>query len=100
MAGKLVGRPVDCHRRGDFGWSSITSGGRTYFGTLVEGGARDEATGRYRARTDQPQARAEFYRRRRSGPSSTGISGQQLRGKPLALWLHGLLCEPRFSPTL
>ena len=64
----------------------IKSEGRTYFGTLIEGGARDEHTGRYVVEINPKLA--AFY-----GPTRwTQLDWeqrQQLRGKPLALWLHG-----------
>ena len=64
----------------------ITAGRRTYFGTLVEGGARDEDTGRYVVEINPKLAK--FYGR----TQWTQIDWEQrqrLRGKPLALWLHG-----------
>ena len=64
----------------------ITSGGRTYFGTLVEGGARDEATGQYVVQINPKLA--AFY----GDAEWTQLDWdqrQQLRGKPLALWLMG-----------
>ena len=64
----------------------ITSGGRTYFGTLVEGGARDEATGQYVVQINPKLA--AFY----GVAEWTQLDWdqrQQLRGKPLALWLMG-----------
>ena len=64
----------------------ITSGRRTYFGTLVEGGMRDEDTGRYVVEINPKLAK--FYGR----TQWTQIDWEQrqrLRGKPLALWLHG-----------
>ena len=64
----------------------ITSGGRTYFGTLVEGGARDEATGRYVVQIN-PQL-AAFYGEA-EWTQLDWDQRQQLRGKPLALWLMG-----------
>ena len=64
----------------------IKSEGRTYFGTLIEGGARDEDTGRYVVEINPKLA--AFY-----GPTRwtqlDWAQRQQLRGKPLALWLHG-----------
>ena len=65
----------------------ITSGERTYFGTLIDGGVRDERSGRYVVQINPKLA-----------ASSTADSQwtqldweqrQQLRGKPLALWLMG-----------
>ena len=64
----------------------ITSGGQTYFGTLIEGGARDEHTGRYVVQINPKLA--AFY----GPPQWTQLDWtqrQELRGKPLALWLHG-----------
>ena len=64
----------------------ISDGRRTYFGTLVEGGIRDEETGRYVV--DINPKLAAFYGRSRW----TQIDWEQrqsLRRKPLALWLHG-----------
>ena len=64
----------------------ITAGRRTYFGTLVEGGMRDEDTGRYVVEINPKLAK--FYGR----TQWTQIDWEQrqrLRGKPLALWLHG-----------
>ena len=64
----------------------ITAGRRTYFGTLVEGGVRDEDTGRYVVEINPKLA--AFYGR----SQWTQIDWEQrqrLRGKPLALWLHG-----------
>ena len=60
--------------------------GRTYFGSLVERGVRDEEAGRYVVEIN-PELAAFF------GPTRwTQIDWEQrqrLRGKPLALWLHG-----------
>ena len=64
----------------------ISDGRRTYFGTLVEGGIRDEETGRYVVEINPKLAK--FYGR----SYWTQIDWQQrqaLRRKPLALWLHG-----------
>ena len=64
----------------------IRHGGRTYFGSLIEGGIRDEETGRYVVEINPKLAR--FYGR----TQWTQIDWEQrqrLRGKPLALWLHG-----------
>ena len=72
--------PVDCHRRGDFGWSAHIRG--EPFGVLPRRGH-----GQYRARRSIPSSR-QFY-----GPQEwTQLDWEQrllLRGKPLALWLHG-----------
>ena len=60
--------------------------GRTYFGSLIEEGMREEETGRYVV-VINPQL-ARFF-----GPGRwTQIDWEQrqgLRGKSLALWLHG-----------
>ena len=60
--------------------------GRTYFGSLIEEGMREEETGRYVV-VINPKL-AKFF-----GPTRwTQIDWEQrqrLRGKPLALWLHG-----------
>ena len=64
----------------------ISHKGRTYFGSLIEGGARDEDTGRYVVKIN-PQL-AAFYGPTRWTQLDWG-QRQRLRGKPLALWLHG-----------
>ena len=64
----------------------IKSEGRTYFGTLVEGGARDEHTGRYVVQINSKLA--AFYGRSQ-WTQLDWEQRQQLRGKPLALWLMG-----------
>ena len=64
----------------------ITAGRRTYFGTLVEGGMRDEDTGRYVVEINPKLAK--FYGRTQWTQIDWG-QRQRLRGKPLALWLHG-----------
>ena len=67
-------------------WVEISDGRRTYLGSLIEGGARDEATGRYVLEINPKLA--AFYGR----TQWTQIDWEQrqrLRGKPLALWLHG-----------
>ena len=64
----------------------ISDGRRTYFGTLVEGGIRDEETGRYVVEINPKLAK--FYGR----TQWTQIDWEQRqlsRSKPLALWLHG-----------
>ena len=69
----------------------ITSGRRTYFGTLIEGGARDEDTGRYVVEINPKLA--AFYGR----TQWTQIDWEQrqrLRAKPLAMAAR-LLCQPR-----
>ena len=64
----------------------ITAGRRTYFGTLVEGGVRDEDSGRYVVEINPKLA--AFYGRTQ-WTQIDWEQRQQLRGKPLALWLHG-----------
>ena len=64
----------------------ITSGRRTYFGTLIKGGVRDEDTGRYVVQINPKLAK--FYGRSQ-WTQIDWEQRQQLRGKPLALWLHG-----------
>lgn len=67
-------------------WVEISDGRRTYFGSLIEGGARDEDTGKYVVEINPDLAK--FYGR----TQWTQIDWEQrqrLRGKPLALWLHG-----------
>ena len=64
----------------------ITAGRRTYFGTLIDHGVRDEETGRYVVEVNPKLAK--FYGR----TQWTQIDWDQrqtLRRKPLALWLHG-----------
>ena len=64
----------------------ISDGRRTYFGTLIERGVRDEETGRYVVEINPDLA--AFYGR----SQWTQIDWEQrqlLRSKPLALWLHG-----------
>ena len=64
----------------------ITAGRRTYFGSLIDGGVRDEDTGRYVVEINPKLA--AFY----GQTQWTQIDWEQrqrLRGKPLALWLHG-----------
>ena len=60
--------------------------GRTYFGSLIEGGIRDEDTGRYVVEINPKLAK--FYGRTQ-WTQLDWEQRQQLRGKPLALWLHG-----------
>ena len=60
--------------------------GRTYFGSLIEGGVRDEDTGRYVVEINPKLA--AFYGRTQ-WTQLDWEQRQQLRGKPLALWLHG-----------
>ena len=64
----------------------ITAARRTYFGSLIDRGVRDEETGRYVVEINPDLAK--FYGR----TQWTQIDWQQrqtLRRKPLALWLHG-----------
>ena len=64
----------------------ITHGHRTYFGSLIEGGARDERTGHYVLKIN-PELAALYTAGR-----WTAVDWEQrkrLRGKPLALWLQG-----------
>ena len=64
----------------------ITSRERTYFGTLIDGGVRDERSGRYVVQINPKLA--AFY----GDAEWTQLDWdqrQQLRGKPLALWLMG-----------
>ena len=68
------------------GWGGLLLGRRTYFGSLIEAGVRDEDTGWYVVETNPKLA--AFYGR----TQWTQIDWEQrqrLRGKPLALWLHG-----------
>ena len=64
----------------------ITYEGRTYFGSLIEEGMREEETGRYVLEINPKLAK--FF-----GPTRwtqlDWAQRQRLRGKPLALWLHG-----------
>ena len=64
----------------------IRHGGRTYFGSLIEGGVRDEDTGRYVVEINPKLAR--FFSPTR-WTQIDWAQRQRLRGKPLALWLHG-----------
>ena len=64
----------------------ITASRRTYFGSLIDGGVRDEDTGRYVVEINPKLAR--FYGRTQ-WTQIDWEQRQQLRGKPLALWLHG-----------
>lgn len=64
----------------------ISDGRGTYFGTLVEGGTRDDETGQYVIHINPKLA--PFFGR--SQWTQIGWEQRQLlRGKPLALWLHG-----------
>ena len=64
----------------------ITVARRTYFGSLIDGGVRDEDTGRYVVEINPKLAK--FYGRTQ-WTQIDWEQRQQLRGKPLALWLHG-----------
>ena len=64
----------------------ISDGRRTYFGTLIERGVRDEETGRYVVEINPDLA--TFYGRSR-WTQIDWEQRQRLRSKPLALWLHG-----------
>ena len=64
----------------------ITAGRRTYFGSLIDHGVRDEETGRYVVAIN-PRL-AAFYGRSQ-WTQLDWAQRQSLRGKPLALWLHG-----------
>jgi len=64
----------------------ITAGRRTYFGTLIGGGIRDEDTGRYVVEINPKLVK--FYGRTQ-WTQIDWAQRQRLRGKPLALWLHG-----------
>lgn len=64
----------------------ITAGQRMYFGSLIEGGVRDKDTGRYVVEINPKLA--AFYGRTQ-WTQTDWEQRQQLRGKPLALWLHG-----------
>ena len=67
-------------------WIEISDGRRTYLGSLIEGGVRDEDTGRYVLEIN-PQL-AKFFAPTR-WTQIDWEQRQQLRAKPLALWLHG-----------
>ena len=64
----------------------LSDGRRTYFGTLIDRGVRDETTGRYVLEIN-PEL-AKFYGRS-EWTQLDWEQRQQLRSKPLALWLHG-----------
>ena len=64
----------------------ITQNGKTYFGPLIEGGIRDESTGLYVLHLNP--GIVKLY----DAGMWTALDWQQrqqLRRKPLALWLHG-----------
>ena len=67
-------------------WVEISDGRRTYFGSLINGGRRDEETGRYVLEINPKLAK--FYGRSQ-WTQLDWQERQELRGKPLALWLHG-----------
>ena len=67
-------------------WVEISDGRRTYLGSLIEGGVRDEDTGRYVLEINPKLAK--FFGPTRWTQIDWG-QRQRLRGKPLALWLHG-----------
>ena len=58
---------------------------KTYFGPLIEGGVRDEITRRYVLEINPQLARLYAA----GWTACDWAQRQQLRGKPLALWLHG-----------
>ncbi len=63
----------------------ITHDNKAYFGALIEGGVRDETSGLYRIEINSNLAK--LYS---AGWTATDWEQRQaLRGKPLALWLHG-----------
>ena len=64
----------------------ITHGHRTYFGSLIEGGVRDERTGHYVLKIN-PELAALYTVTRWT--VTDWEQRRRLRGKPLALWLHG-----------
>lgn len=68
----------------------ITHNDQTYFGPLIEGGARDEKTGLYMLALNPKLVK--LY----SAGMWTAVDWKQrlfLRRKPLALWLHGFLAS-------
>ena len=64
----------------------ITASRRTYFGSLIDRGVRDEDTGQYVVEINPDLAK--FYGRTQ-WTQIDWAQRQHLRGKPLALWLHG-----------
>lgn len=63
----------------------ITHDNKIYFGALIKGGVRDEISGLYRIEINPTLA--NLYS---AGWTATDWEQRQaLRGKPLALWLHG-----------
>ena len=67
-------------------WIEISDGRRTYLGSLIERGVRDEDTGRYVVEINPDLAK--FYGRSH-WTQIDWTQRQALRRKPLALWLHG-----------
>ena len=65
---------------------AITAGRRTYFGSLIDRGVRDEDTGKYVVEINPDLAK--FYGRTQ-WTQIDWAQRQALRRKPLALWLHG-----------
>jgi len=65
---------------------TITAGRRTYFGSLIDRGVRDEDTGKYVVEVNPDLAK--FYGRSH-WTQIDWAQRQALRRKPLALWLHG-----------
>ena len=67
-------------------WVEISDGRRTFLGSLIERGVRDEDTGRYVLEINPQLAR--FFSPTR-WTQLDWAQRQRLRSKPLALWLHG-----------
>ena len=67
--------------------TGFKQGHYTYFGTLLEGGVRDEETGQYWLRLNPDLAQLFDA----GWTALDWQQRQQLRPKPLALWLHGYL---------
>jgi hypothetical protein len=90
---KALGRRTQNHEwlKGAFARLSgavveITHGHRTYFGSLIEGGVRDEDTGRYVLEIN-PKLAALYTATRWT--ATDWEQRKRLQGKPLALWLQG-----------
>ena len=89
--GRSTGRPMhewlkDAFARLGSCFVEITHNGKTYFGSLIEGGVRDEHTGLYVLNLNP--GLVKLY----GAGMWTAMDWQQrqqLRRKPLALWLHG-----------
>jgi hypothetical protein len=91
---KALGRPTggdhhewlkDVFRRLAGAVAEITHNRMTYFGSMIEGGIRDEDTGQYVLEIN-PKIMALYS----AGWTAADWDQRQLlRGKPLALWLHG-----------